>query len=87
VLCASHNRPRALIVGYFDRARRNSQKKPTKNIAAVKSQSKGFAKKPEFQPIGPVPKWYAADRYALMTPSTKRDATHTHTSPATTLLM
>jgi hypothetical protein len=50
------------VVGYFERPRRNSQKKPTKNIAAVKNQSNGFARKPEFQPIGPVSTWYTTDR-------------------------
>jgi hypothetical protein len=33
-----------------------------KNIAAVKSQFNGFAKKVEFHPIGPVSTWYANDR-------------------------
>jgi hypothetical protein len=48
--------------GYFERERRNSQKKPPENTAVVKSQANGLAKKPEFHPIGPVPTWYPTDR-------------------------
>jgi hypothetical protein len=74
------------VVGYFDRTRRNSQKKPTKNITAVKKQSTGFDRKPESQPTVPDPKWYTTDEYMLMASPAKRDATHTNTNPATVLL-